>query len=74
MRRPGVLYPASVLILILFVGGGPACHRASAPAAPAPPTAPAPTFTPPSAPGEVGPLGTDCYDTKQAKACPPDPE
>ncbi|HVT08484.1 MAG TPA: hypothetical protein VHO67_13575 [Polyangia bacterium] len=29
--------------------------------------------TPPSAPGEVGPLGNDCYDTKQAKACPTDP-
>jgi hypothetical protein len=73
MRRTDVLYPASVLILILFVGVGPACQRAGAPAAPAPPSAPAPTFTPPSAPGEVGPLGTDCYDAKHAKACPPDP-
>ena len=26
-----------------------------------------------SAPGEVGPLGSDCYQTKHAKACPPDP-
>lgn len=58
-----------------------ACKREAAPVvepAPAPPSpAPRPPIpTPPSlepAPGEVGPLGSDCYDTKLAKACPPDP-
>ncbi|HEY8926665.1 MAG TPA: hypothetical protein VIU64_19915 [Polyangia bacterium] len=61
-----------------------ACKRDSAPAvepAQAPPAAAAPAAPPPAptpaalepAPGEEGPLGGDCYDTKQAKACPPDP-
>ncbi|MFL5306931.1 MAG: hypothetical protein ACJ8F1_17070 [Polyangia bacterium] len=64
-----------ILLLLLFAGVSPACHRESPSAepAPAPPSAPATSFTPPSAPGEVGPLGNDCYDTKRAKACPPDP-
>lgn len=65
----------TVLTLALFAALGPGCHRANPPPAPSPPraTATADTSTPPSAPGEVGPLGNDCYDTKQAKACPPDP-
>lgn len=40
------------------------------------PNVPPPMATPgqpPSAPGEVGPLGSDCYETKHAKACPADP-
>ena len=62
-------------VLLLFAGLGPACHRETPAAAPAtaPASPPATSFTPQSAPGEVGPLGIDCYDAKQAKACPPDP-
>ncbi len=62
-ERASVPYRGAVIIS--------ACHRASPDAAP--PAAPATNVpTPQSAPGEVGPLGSDCYDTKQAKACPPD--
>jgi hypothetical protein len=76
MRRFNVLQPSSLLILIVAAAMSPACQRAnpeSAPASDLAPSAP-PTNapTPQSAPGEVGPLGADCYDTKQAKACPPD--
>ncbi|HVY37812.1 MAG TPA: hypothetical protein VHM31_07745 [Polyangia bacterium] len=75
MRPTRAPHTTTALILALLAGLGSACNRANPP--PAPSAAPAPaapeTFTPPSAPGEVGPLGSDCYDTKQAKACPPDP-
>lgn len=71
------------LVFTLAIVMSPACKRAATPEAEpahAPPSAAAPVAppipTPPSldpAPGEVGPLGSDCYDTKQSKACPPDP-
>ena len=76
MRRSNVLHPSSLLLLILVAGMGPACRRANPDSAPAsdvaPSLPPANVPTPQSAPGEVGPLGADCYDTKQAKACPAD--
>jgi hypothetical protein len=53
----------------------PACKRAAVRDA-EPANLPPPIATPSSpepAPGEVGPLGSDCYDSKRAKACPPDP-
>jgi len=70
------------LVLALALAMTPACKREATPAvepAHAPPAAapaPPPVPTPPSfepAPGEVGPLGDDCYGTKLAKPCPPDP-
>ena len=71
------------LVFTLAIAMTPACKRAAAPDAeparvpPAPAAPAAPPFqTPPAAepaPGEVGPLGSDCYETKHAKACPPDP-
>jgi len=73
---------AALVSFALALAVTPACKRAAAPEvepahapAVAPPVAP-PIPTPPAlepAPGEVGPLGNDCYETKQAKACPPDP-
>jgi len=72
MRPTRALHTTTALLCALLAGLSSACHRDSAP--PAPAATPLPeTATPQSAPGEVGPLGSDCYDTKQAKACPPDP-
>jgi len=69
MRRFAALVLSSVLM-----AGVPACRcdgykpsdapAASAGGGGAPAT--------PSAAGTVGPLGADCYDTTNAKACPPD--
>jgi len=62
------------LVFAFAVAIAPACQRAPRPEA-EPASAPPRTALPPSlesAPGEVGPLGDDCYDTKHAKACPPD--
>lgn len=75
MRPTRAPHTTTALILALMVGLGSACNRANPPPAPSAAPAPAPpeASTPQSAPGEVGPLGSDCYDTKQAKACPPDP-
>lgn len=75
MRRTRTAPRASALILLLCAELGVACQRATPPPAPAaaPTTVAANAVTPPSAPGEVGPLENNCYDTKQAKACPPDP-
>lgn len=75
MRRLGVL------AFTLAIAIGPtACNRTPPTAPPAPPAAPpaVPAPAPPptsgaQAPGEVGPLGKDCYDTSLAIACPPDP-
>jgi hypothetical protein len=78
----GAMRDLGALVFTLAIAMTPACKRASTPEAEpahAPPViAPvAPAIpTPPSldpAPGEEGPLGSDCYDTKQAQACPPDP-
>jgi len=83
----GAMRDFAALVLTLAIAMTPACKRAATPEAEpahgppvvAPSVAPsvAPAIpTPPAldpAPGEVGPLGSDCYDAKQAKACPPDP-
>jgi hypothetical protein len=64
----------SALVLSLAVAIAPACKRATTPEgerANVPPPVATP-HSPEPAPGEVGPWGSDCYDTKQAKACPPD--
>lgn len=81
----GAMRDFGALLLTLAIVLAPACKKdttndtTAVAAAPAPlaeaPRVPAP-ISPPAAlepaPGEVGPLGSDCYDTKQAKACPPD--
>jgi hypothetical protein len=64
----------SALVFALAIATAPACKRTSSGGAPG--DVPPPVRTPPSlesAPGEVGPLGSDCFDTKDARACPPDP-
>ena len=80
--RPGPLRMEAMrglggLALTLAIAIGPAaCKRTPTTATPAPAAVPAPIPPPPAvgqAPGEVGPLGSDCYDTSHAKACPPDP-
>jgi len=70
------------LLFTLAIVMAPACKKdtpsettkaappAAEPARVPPPISPPPAFEP--APGEVGPLGDDCYDAKQAKPCPPD--
>jgi hypothetical protein len=68
MRRPPALVFAVALAATF------ACKRTQPETQPV--EAPAPAITPPApdpVPGVVGPLGTDCFDTKNAKVCPPDP-
>jgi hypothetical protein len=71
---PRAMRDLGALVFAVGIAIAPACQRATKPDA-EPASAPPHIAIPPSlesAPGEVGPLGDDCYDTRHAKACPPD--
>ena len=60
-----------VLLLTFAISGASGCIRKQPQGSE--PGGASPSAAKPSPPGTVGPLGADCYDTKGAPACPPDP-
>jgi hypothetical protein len=67
-------FAGTVLLLTCAISGASTCSRTRPQGSEPGGASPGATAAAAPAPaGTVGPLGADCYDTKGARACPPDP-